>query len=384
MKILFTSFPGLGFFLPIVPFVWAARAAGHEVLVVTTGPAVDASGRAGLPTVEASPDVDIMGKLLKGGSSVKGIRDPFSSENMQSVASMMAQVSKHTADRTVEVTRSWKPDVIVQTPFDVAGSLAASLLSIPTVIHGFGILSAGKMSNMTDLIYEELRPVCERYGVTGERLRPNAIIDTCPPSMRELDRPSAWFVRYVPYNGGGALPEWLLEPKARPRICVTLGTVLPHTAGVSGISGVIEAVRNLDAEVVLALGETDPSVLGALPPNVRTTGWIPLSALVPTCSAIVHHGGAGTTMNAVVAGVPQLVFPHMADQHINAAAVEKRGIGLTYLPEETDVETLQWSLFKLLDDPSFTQAAQEVKGENEKQIPPAELIPRLAELAVRA
>ncbi|WP_274648865.1 glycosyltransferase [Paenibacillus humicola] len=59
MKILIASFPALGHFLPVVPLAWAARAAGHEVLVVTAGEAVGASERAGLPWADASPGIQL-------------------------------------------------------------------------------------------------------------------------------------------------------------------------------------------------------------------------------------------------------------------------------------------------------------------------------------
>jgi UDP:flavonoid glycosyltransferase YjiC (YdhE family) len=88
-------------------------------------------------------------------------------------------------------------------------------------------------------------------------------------------------------------------------------------------------------------------------------------------------------MNALVAGVPQLVLPHMADQHGNAKAVQQRGVGLMHLPEEATAQTVQRSLRRLLEDPNFTQAAQEVRQENETQIPPADIVPHLVELAGR-
>jgi UDP:flavonoid glycosyltransferase YjiC (YdhE family) len=88
-------------------------------------------------------------------------------------------------------------------------------------------------------------------------------------------------------------------------------------------------------------------------------------------------------MSAVAAGVPQLVLPHGADQHMNAAAVKERGLGLTHLPEDADMETVRSSLKQLLGDPGFTRAAQEVKEENESRISPAGIIPRLLELAGR-
>jgi UDP:flavonoid glycosyltransferase YjiC (YdhE family) len=153
--------------------------------------------------------------------------------------------------------------------------------------------------------------------------------------------------------------------------------VVPYTAGVGVLAGVIEAVSELDAEVVLALGEADRSTLGPLPGNVRTTGWVPLSALVPTCRVLVHHGGAGSTMNALVAGVVQLVLPHGADQFANAAAVQRRGVGLSHLPGEADPSTLRRSLHRLLAEPEFFQAADEVSREIAALPPPAEMVLRL-------
>ena len=50
----------------------------------------------------------------------------------------------------------------------------------------------------------------------GNAVEVRESIDVAPPSM--VDRPvRGWPMRYVPYNGGGVLPEWVLERPARPR-----------------------------------------------------------------------------------------------------------------------------------------------------------------------
>lgn len=36
MRILFAAAPAYGLLLPIIPLIWAARSAGHEVLLATT------------------------------------------------------------------------------------------------------------------------------------------------------------------------------------------------------------------------------------------------------------------------------------------------------------------------------------------------------------
>jgi len=105
-------------------------------------------------------------------------------------------------------------------------------------------------------------------------------------------------------------------------------------------------------------------------------GWVPLSALVPTCRVVVHHGGAGTTMNALVAAVPQLVLPHGADQHVKRRRRHQRGVGLSHLPEDADPATVSRSLQRLLAEPAFSQAADEVRREIAELPPPAGIVPR--------
>jgi sterol 3beta-glucosyltransferase/vancomycin aglycone glucosyltransferase len=64
--------------------------------------------------------------------------------------------------------------------------------------------------------------------------------------------------------------------------------------------------------------------------DVLMIGRVSHAALFPSCSAVVHHGGAGTTHTALGAGVPSIVVPHVADQFFWAD--ELRRIGVTVKP----------------------------------------------------
>src|SRR5947209_11251198 len=64
-----------------------------------------------------------------------------------------------------------------------------------------------------------------------------------------------------------------------------------------------------------------------LPPGVIHVDYAPFSELLPRCAALVHHGGIGTTAQALAAGVPQLIVPFAHDQHDNAARVKRLGCG---------------------------------------------------------
>lgn len=59
VKILFAVAPGYGLMLPVVPLMWAARAAGHEILVATTSEMTEVGASAGLPVVDVFPHRDV-------------------------------------------------------------------------------------------------------------------------------------------------------------------------------------------------------------------------------------------------------------------------------------------------------------------------------------
>jgi vancomycin aglycone glucosyltransferase len=66
---------------------------------------------------------------------------------------------------------------------------------------------------------------------------------------------------------------------------------------------------------------------GALPEGVMRVGTVSHPALFQRVAAVVHHGGAGTTTTAARAGVPQILVPHLLDQHYWAQRVQLLGIG---------------------------------------------------------
>jgi vancomycin aglycone glucosyltransferase len=66
----------------------------------------------------------------------------------------------------------------------------------------------------------------------------------------------------------------------------------------------------------------------ALPDTIHVVGSVSHPKLFPRVAAVVHHGGAGTTANALRAGVPQVVVPHIVDQFYWASRTCQIGVGL--------------------------------------------------------
>lgn len=53
----------------------------------------------------------------------------------------------------------------------------------------------------------------------------------------------------------------------------------------------------------------------------------PHSRIFPFCSAVVHHGGAGTTHSALAAGCPSIVVAHVSDQMFWGNELTRLGVG---------------------------------------------------------
>lgn len=372
MRALVTSSPGLGHALAPVPLAWAARAAGHSVLLACSGPALEAAGRAGLPASDVHPGGDV-GVVLAEEEAKAAAQG---GDMAAFVGGLFGGVSDRVADAVVELARAWRPDLVIHTPLEYAGPLAAAALDVPAVVCGFGFPVPGVLA---DAVAGRLHGAAARAGVTGWPRPPAARLDPTPPSMRLPGAAEGWPIRYVPYNGGGGLPAWVLVPPPRRRVVVSLGTEVPRWAGLGVLDGVLEALAALDVDGVLALGDVDPAALPPLPPNVRMVGWMPLSALLHHAAVIVHHAGVGTVFNALAAGVPQLVVPHGGDQHMNAGLVQQRGVGVA-CPPDADGNRVGETLTRLLQDPAPRKAAEEVREEIAGLPNPADVVPALAAL----
>ena len=101
--------------------------------------------------------------------------------------------------------------------------------------------------------------------------------------------------------------------------------------------------------------------LASLPKNVLVVDSVPHSWLFPRVSAIVHHGGAGTTAAAIHAGVPSIVVPFHGDQPFWADLTHKLGVGTSPIPRRRlTVERLDTAIEIALEDGELRRRASEL------------------------
>lgn len=380
MKILFTAVPGSGLFLQTVPLAWAARAAGHEVLIANNGSGAKAAVGAGLPTVDVLPERDLWDEFM---SYVKGNLGPTSTPPRDKKGGFFAWFGEQMMDGLLALSRDFRPDLVVSTLEQAAGALLAADLDVPLVEQGIRLGWAGEDDHAVSARVDAakyLEPTRERLGLKVPPTLPVATIDVRPPSMGGVATDTQWLMRYVPYNETRLLPTWIAAPPTRRRVCLSLGSVLPALGGVGKFAEFVAELSTLDIEILLALGDIDLTELGDLPDNVRPLGWMPLNSVLQTCSAIVHHGGSATTATPLVYGVPQLIMAGFADQPLNAKLAADRGVAISFHPDDVTPVDFRAALDRLLTEPTFAKAAAEVRDEIAAQPSPTSVVGRLESL----
>ncbi|WP_426104964.1 glycosyltransferase [Massilia sp. TSP1-1-2] len=89
----------------------------------------------------------------------------------------------------------------------------------------------------------------------------------------------------------------------------------------------LAAARALGKRAIFLTPHRD-QVAAHLPPGVLWQSYLPLRKILPHAAALIHHGGIGTTAEALRAGIPQLIVALAYDQFDNAERVSGLGVGL--------------------------------------------------------
>lgn len=422
MRVLFQPFAAATHVATQVPLAWALRVAGHEVRVATQPDAVEDITQAGLTAVPVGDPLHVAAKMNPDDAHlVDELRDDawlrvldpgeirperLTPDHLHGVfAAWTPLVHRNTVpdrmiDDLVEFAADWRPDLVVWDTMTYAGPVAARACGAAHARLMFGLDLVGLLREryraVLDRLPAELRDdpleewlghVLERHGhdrgFDEELVLGQWTIDPVPTSLSlPLAHPRVP-VRYVPYNGPATVPADLDGPPQRRRICLTLGVSFREVVGEDQacVGELLAAVADLDVEVVATLNPEQLATLGPLPPNVRAVDFVPLNELLPSCAAIIHHGGAGTFLTALAHGVPQIVVP--ARMWCNTPRAERAraaGIALTCPPEQLTAARLRAMVIRVLEDGSFARNAARVRAEMLATPTPGELVPTLERL----
>ncbi len=433
MRVLFIPWGQATHYFYQVPLAWAFRADGDEVRVASQPGAAHAIKRSGMSVMVVGESYDFMPDLAAfsedsrrdmprlqsivssnfrqynpqpgDGNGALTPASPIDEKKRKELAAKrktiirakltpFSRAAQVMADDVVQLARAWQPDLVVSDPMVMAAPLVARAAGAPLVhmqwgpaVHRMtGVFPCNGAS--PDLWPDDLCDLYARHGVEPAAEYAAATVDSCPASLQyDGAIPSRVPARFVPYNGTGDAPRWLTEPPCRPRICVNWGTTTTTLVGTEGflVPRILDALAGFDVEAVVTIRADDRRLLGDdLPGQVRVTENLPLHLLLPSCDAIIHHGGSGTMLTAASFGLPQLLLsPGIMDNMANGERIAAAGAGVSLNWADASPETITAGIKTIVSDEATRQAAHNLRDEIHAQPAPADVAATLRQLTTR-
>jgi sterol 3beta-glucosyltransferase len=162
-----------------------------------------------------------------------------------------------------------------------------------------------------------------------------------------LDTPEGWNppTEVVDFIANGPIP-----------VAVGFGSMTSQHSGV--LTGrVLEAVKMARTRAIIEPGMARLGEVGSSA-EVLIAKDIPHSWLLPRVSALIHHGGAGTTAASIRAGIPSVVVPHVFDQHFWAKRAERLGVAPSPVPlRNLTAQRLASAIVRAARDPGLKERA---------------------------
>jgi len=454
MRFLFTCIPGLGHFHPLVPLAEALARAGHTIAFATAPAFAEVVTAAGLEVIPAGMNWDerhLVKTVPELGPIPQMYRGEWIMKNIfldRSPRSMVPDLLK--------IIAAWRPDMIVAGSFEYGAVLAAERAGIAYANANYTIrwhpwilkLAVGRaigklrksfglpedpdlraFGRHLDLCFAPpswtfesalLRPELTRLvaakvvhsdlplrqrasGVRALLLqRMFARVARLQTGLHGQPAPALHFVGQAPAREHPSETlAWLKGMPRQPIIFVSLGTVL--SADYPEIfEKILAALEDQPVNLVLTLGGSgDPARFGPRAPNIRILPFLTqeeIRALLPLVALCINHAGYSSVMEALLHGIPLVLFPLVSDAPMNTQMCLSSGVapelqssvwglspkGLPVIrPEKLTPEIIREAAMKALHDPSYRNAARRLQRELADRLSPDEAVGLLEQIVCR-
>lgn len=282
-----------------------------------------------------------------------------------------------------EAVQSVKPDLIV-VDFNTTAMMVARSLKIPTVAivqscfhpaRKFPYIVWWKKSpDKIESITSVLNDILIKYGAepvgSAEDLQIGT--KTIIPSFPEfdpVDDPSAIYAGPILDNKGIGERN---DQKIKGQNLIVVYPGRPNDAGGESGSAIIEAVipavNNLGKDTIISLGGFNYPQYKSAIGNVRFINWLDIERNQDKISMIIHHGGHGACLSAIMLGKPSLIMPTFAEREYNARNIANLQSGICLPYDEFSAENVKASIKELINNPKYRQQSQywqqEIKQRN--------------------
>ena len=142
---------------------------------------------------------------------------------------------------------------------------------------------------------------------------------------------------------------------ARPLVLVGLSSTFQNQVDV--LQRIVAALGTLPVRALVTLGPVIAEELVPGRDNVAVVRAAPHREVLTQAAALVTHGGHGTLIKGLSAGVPVVCLPMGRDQDDAAARVVERGVGVRLKPSAPS-DQIAGALRQVLDDAGYGSRAR--------------------------
>jgi len=389
MRVLFSAIGSRGDVQPVVALAWHLKALGHEIRVCVPPDFREWIERLGIPVIPIGPNVR---RFAASRQAATQPQKPLAAEQRR----QMAEATVATQFETLTSAARECDVIVAATALQVAARSVAERMGISYVFAAFApvvlpsphhappplpplpgqaspttndnrelwALDAARFNDLFGAAVNASRAwlgLAEISDVRSHMMTDQPWLAADPtlgpwpdPTDGRVFQTGAWILpdeRPLPPD-----LESFLESGDPPIYFGFGSTRVPEEAG----PVMLHAARALGRRAIVSQGWFDDSLVE----NGRdclSIGEVNVQALFPRVAAVVHHGGAGTTTAAALAGVPQVVIPNHYDQHYWAQRVHAMGIGTAHAAGAPNRDSLASALAESLR-PEVGACARAVAG----------------------
>lgn len=375
MKIIVATVGSRGDVQPYINLCQGLIAAGHKTILATNPTLCGLAEAHGVRTAPVGQPVDM------GAEGARLMAGSF--DNMWiSMIKVMQLGARLVEEAYPDVLRLLKGADLVITSNSTCGIAEAENLGVPWISVTLqpgriplpaakaGIFQRAAMAQLTRLFVLPTNRFRRRVGAPvvkdlSDMLSRRLVLLPVSPHVAQPD--PRWPAQVYPTGYWFARPQsdWtppqdlldFLAAGEKP-VAVSLGVMSKSGKQArEGAQVVLNALR--EANVRAVLQGWDEALQGIdLPDTVYHAGSLPHAWLFEQVSAVIHHGGFGTTASTLRSGAPGIIVPHIIDQFYWGQRVAELGAGPRPIPRgKLGVDVLRQAITQATQDAGMRQRA---------------------------
>lgn len=393
-RVVLTCWGSYGDLFPYLAIALRLKAMGHRPLVVTIAFHREMVERHGLEFHPMRPDVDPSDTDL-----IARIMHPARGPEVL-IRELVVPAVRDALSDVCDAIRG--VDLVISHPVAFAVPIAADALKVPWLstvlaptslfsVHDFPVLPPSPMAMtlartspwIARVFMAIIRRVTSSWTMPVRGLRREVgLADTGSPLLEGQFSPRGTLALFSPVFGPPQV-DWPVNTTATgfvfhddgapmaadverfmaagpPPIVFTLGSSATNAAG-RFYEESVNAATAVGKRALLLVGR-DPRNRPATtwPDTVCAAEYAPHAQVFPRAAAVVHHGGVGTTGQALRAGRPMLVVPHSHDQPDNAFRCRRLGVARTIDARFYTARRVAPLLRAICDDPGYAARAHAI------------------------